>query len=58
MLPVVIQVLINKKSKIKGNPVPLMSDEKLDRLAGRWVLGMVAVALFFGAGYWYNQVAA
>jgi hypothetical protein len=58
MLPVVIQVLINKKSKIKGNPVPLMSDEKLDRLAGRWVLGMVAVALFFSAGYWYNQVAA
>jgi hypothetical protein len=58
MLPVVIQVLLRKKSKTKGNPAPLISDEKLDRLAGRWMLGLVAVALFFGTGYWYTQVAA
>jgi hypothetical protein len=58
MLPVVIQVLLRRKSKRKGKPVPLMSDEKLDHLAGRWMLGLLAIALFFGAGYWYTQVAA
>ncbi len=58
MLPVVLQVLLRRKSKLRGEPTPLMSNEKLDRMGRRWVAVIFAIGLFFGLGYLYTQFAA
>ncbi len=58
MLPVVTQVLLRRKMKLKGSPAPLMSDEKLDRMGRRWVVAILAVCLLVGLGYLYTQFVA
>jgi hypothetical protein len=58
MLPVLVPVLLRKKSKPKGVPTTLMSDEKLDHAGRRWVDALSAVCLFFGLGYLYTPLAA
>ncbi len=57
MLPVVIQVLLRKKSKRNDEPTTLMSDDKLERMGRRWVASILAIGLFFGLGYLYTRFA-
>ena len=58
MLPVITQVLLRRKSKLKGSTTPLMSDEKLDRAGRRWVITLLVICLVVGLGFVYTQFAA